>query len=638
MGVKKRAKRKDSAPGTRGAEPGIPATSSSIRPGRAEPPPRRLLIGLAAALAVATLAVYARVAGFDFVAYDDRSYILETPQVRAGLSWPGVLWALSAFHLANWHPLTWMSHMLDVTLFGLAPGGHHVMNLLLHTATTCLLLLFLVWTTGRPWPSAFAAGLFALHPLHVESVAWVAERKDVLSAFLGMATLIAYAHYVRAPSTRRYVAALVLFALGLAAKPMLVTLPFALLLLDYWPLGRLGASESGTSRQPQPQPPLARTDAGESDPRAFFTRLPALASEKTPFFVLSALVCVLTVRAQAAVGAVASAERLPLGARLANAVVSYVRYLLMMVWPSGLAAFYPQPASRPAWEVLLAAAAVAGLTAGALLAARARPYLTVGWLWYLGTLVPVIGLVQVGLQAMADRYTYIPSIGIFVALAWGLSDLAARAGIPARALRTAGVLVLAACAAMTWRQAGVWRNTETLFTHALEVTADNPLALNVLGNEAAAQGRLDEAISRFTKALAITPSAATEENLGLALAMKGRFGESIDHYSEALRLDPGKAPIHAKLAEVLDHEGRTDEAIVQYEEALRIDPLQPTTQNNLGACLAGKGRLDEAIARYREALRLRPDYAEAARNLAAAQAALAARGAGGPAPGTAGTP
>jgi tetratricopeptide (TPR) repeat protein len=626
--VKKRATsatRKGSAPEAVRAGPQVP-------PAGVVATPRGLLIGLSAALALSTLAVYAQVAGFDFVAYDDRSYVLETPQVRAGLTVPGILWALRAFHLANWHPLTWMSHMLDVTLFGLAPGGHHVTNVVLHLATTCLLFLLLAWTTGRPWPSAFASGLFALHPLHVESVAWVAERKDVLSAFLGVATLIAYARYTRAPRTGRYLTALGLFALGLAAKPMLVTLPFALLLLDYWPLrrGRRGAGEDrgvGEGRAPGTgaSPSRAPADSERTDPRAFLARLPALVSEKTPFFVLAALVCVLTVRAQAAVGAVASADRLPMDARVANAVVSYARYLLMMAWPSGLAAFYPRPPSWPAWQVLLAATAVVGATIGALLASRARPYITVGWLWYLGTLVPVIGLVQVGLQAMADRYTYLPSIGIFVAVAWGASELSARAGIPARALMAAGVLTLALCAALTWRQAGVWRNTETLFNHALEVTVDNPLALNVLGNEAAARGRLDEAIGLFSRALAITPSAATEENLGLALAMKRRFPEAIEHYRAALRLDPGRALVHTKLAEVLDHEGRIDEAILEYEEALRLDPLQPAAQNNLGACLAARGRLEEAIARYREALRQRPDYADAARNLAAAQSARGAR-------------
>lgn len=647
MGSARGAGRGDRAAASRAAPTGASDTGRSAGARRpdtdlpGEPVPRKLLVGLSLALAVATLAVYAQVASFDFVAYDDRSYILETPEVRSGLTWHGLVWALRAFHLANWHPLTWISHMLDVTLFGLAPAGPHVVNLLLHVGTTCLLFVWLAGTTAKPWRSALVAGLFALHPLHVESVAWVAERKDVLGALFWIATLLAYVRYARAPGRGPYLLTLGLFALGLAAKPMLVTVPFTLLLLDYWPLRRgapgarkrverppvgepsreaSGDASGDASRQTSRQA-SRQASRYEGDPRAFLERLPALAAEKTPFFVLSVLACVLTVRAQSAVGVLASTERFPIAARAANSVVSYARYLADMAWPSGLAAFYPRPETWPAWEVLLAASIVSAANAAALFLARRLPWLTFGWFWYVGTLVPVIGLVQVGLQARADRYTYVPSIGIFVVAAWGASEAADRARIPARARLAAGLAVLGACAALTWRQAGFWRNTETLFRRALEVTVDNPVAHNVLGNELAASGRLDEAIAHFETAERIIPSAATSENLGLALAMKGRFVDATAQYREGLRLEPARASLHAKLGEVLDHEGYTDEAVAQYEEALRLDPAQPTVHNNLGACLAQRGHFDEAIAHYEEALRQRPDYADAAGNLASSLAA-----------------
>jgi hypothetical protein len=452
-------------------------------------------------LALAVLVVFLPATRHEFVNYDDLEYVTQNGHVQAGLMWESVAWALSSTQASNWHPLTWLSHMLDCQLYGLKAGGHHLTNLLLHAVNTLLLFLVLRQMTGATWRSAFVAALFGLHPLHVESVAWVAERKDVSSTLFWMLTLWTYALYVARgegggargeggasnlrsaqhatqitrPSsgltqsaTLHYSLALVCFALGLMAKPMLVTLPFVLLLLDYWPLGRLQRSTSNA------QLPMIRR----------------LIYEKLPFFALALASSLVTFVVQRKGGAVSSLTTLSVGARIANAAVSYARYLGKTFWPDNLSVLYPHPGHWLVWQVAGAGLLLAGGTAGALALRRRRPYLPVGWLWYVGTLVPVIGLVQVGIQSMADRYMYVPAIGVFIMLAWGLWDLTAGWRGQRVALATGGAVALACCGAVTRSQVGYWTNSETLFRRAVQVTKKNYLAYNNLGYYLSGQGRV----------------------------------------------------------------------------------------------------------------------------------------------------
>lgn len=443
-------------------------------------------------LIVATLAVFQQLPEYDFVNIDDYYYVTENVHVTRGLTREGIIWAFTTLHANNWHPLTWLSHMLDCQLFGLKPGMHHLTNLLLHMANSTLLLLVLKRMTGALWRSAFAAALFALHPLHVESVAWVAERKDVLSTLFWLLTVWGYAGYVEYPGRNRYLLVLLFFALGLMAKPMLVTLPFILLLLDYWPLGRVKLWESREGGSGG----IQRSSALH------------LVREKIPFFALTLASGIVTVVAQYKGGAVRSLNLLPLDVRIANALVSYVGYIGKMIWPQHLAIFYPHPGALPTWQVVGAGLLLLSLSIILLRAAGRFPYLGVGWLWYLGTLVPVIGLVQVGDQAMADRYTYVPLIGLFVLIAWGIPDLMARWRYRQIALTISAVIVVFCCTVSTWSHVKHWRNGTALFTHAVNVTADNALAHDGLGFALARQGRLDEAIAHYSEALRIKPGYA----------------------------------------------------------------------------------------------------------------------------------
>lgn len=577
-----------------------------------------LTLVLALVLGFATFAVYATVRHFEFVLYDDLSYVPETPQVAAGLRWSGILWALRSGALANWHPLTWMSHMLDVQIFGLDAGGHHLTSLLLHVMNTVLVLVVFTRMTGSVWPSALAAGLFGLHPLHVESVAWVAERKDVLSTCCLLLMLLAYAHHAARPGLSRYLGVLALFALGLMAKPMLVTAPFLLLLLDFWPLGRYGRTGS---KRPSVWPQASSPWTGEADLRAYARALPALVAEKIPLFCLAAASSIVTFVVQSRAGAVAAIDRYPLDTRLANAVMSYGRYLLKTVWPVDLAVFYPYPSSRAAWQVAGVGALLALATLGAVAAVRRRPYLLVGWLWFVGSLVPVIGIVQVGMQSMADRYMYIPSIGLFIAAAWALEELVLpwRSVLPAR---IAGGVALAALGVLTAGQVRVWQNTFTLFEHTLRTTTANPVAHNILGLALVRTGRIDEGIQHFTQALAIKPHHSTHFNLGLALAMRGRFDEAIEHDRDALADDPSNPKTLSNLGDALFHQGKLPEAQTAYEASLRVQPAQVPVLTNLGACLDEQHRTAEAVEVYRQVLRLDPSHAEALNNLGVALATL----------------
>ncbi len=593
-------------------------------------------------LVLCTAAVYAQTFRHPFIPYDDNEYVYENPHVLRGLTWEGVGWALTSLRASNWHPLTWLSHMLDCELFGLRPGYHHLVNVLLHILNSLLLYLALRRMTGAVWRSAAVAALFALHPLHVESVAWVAERKDLLCALFFMITLHAYAWYAARPCRARYGLVFGSLALGLAAKPMLVTVPFVLLLLDYWPLERLRAAEDAG--------PAGAGEIPRRGPEKRGAGLPRLLVEKTPLFALAAFSCIITFIAQQRGGATASTHVVPLGVRTANALVSYAAYAGKMLWPRGLAVFYPYRASVSTAEWAGAALLLAGVTWLVIRAGRRRGYLAVGWFWYLGMLVPVIGLVQVGRQSMADRYTYLPLIGLFLMGAWGAADLAARRRRGRAVLAVAAAAALLACMAGTRARVRDWRNGVTLFEQALRVTKDNALAHNNLGlaleeggrteeairhyrealridpamdnahgnlgNALIEQGRREEGIREYEQALRINPgSVRAHNNLGNALMAEGKTGEAIRHYREALRIDPDQAAAHSNLGNALMAEGKGDQAIRQYREALRIDPADFRAHNNLGLALARQGRGDEGAARIREALRLEPDYADAHYNL-----------------------
>jgi protein O-mannosyl-transferase len=550
------------------------------------------------ALIAANLIVYASVWHHGFVNYDDDDYVTANPVVLRGLTWDGVAWAFTTEHAVNWHPLTWLSHMLDVQLYGADAGAHHLTNLLFHIANTLLLFGLLHRMTGAVGRSAFVAGLFAVHPLHVESVAWVAERKDVLSTLFWMLTLWAYVGYTRRSGVRRYCAVLLLFALGLMAKQMLVTLPFVLLLLDFWPLRRLR-----------------------------FDSAVRLVWEKLPLLALGIISSVVTFVVHRRGGAVIILSTIPLKLRIENALVSYVAYIGKMLWPARLAVLYPYAASLPGWWVAAAFVFLTSVSVAVIWARSRHPYLAVGWFWYLGTLVPVIGLIQVGNQAMADRYTYIPLIGLFIMVAWGVPDLLALRPFPQLqgiGLSAAAGLVILAYAIAARGQLEYWEDSTTLWTRALEVTSENNIAHNNLGAALADQGKSDEAIVQYSEALRIKPDYAdAHNNLGVALDDQGKHDEAIAHYSEALHIRPYYADAHINLGVSLGEQGKIDEAIAQFNEALQIKPDSAKAHNNLGVALASEGKTDEAVEHFTQALRVKPDYADASKNL---ERALAGRG------------
>jgi len=536
------------------------------------------------ALVVAVFAAYAPVARYDFVDYDDDEYVVQNVHVRRGVTLPGVTWAFTHAHSANWHPVTWLSHMVDCQLFGLAPGPHHVVSVALHALTAVVLLGVLARATGAPWPSAFVAFLFALHPLRVESVAWVAERKDVLAGLFWMLTLAAYVAWVQRGGRWRWALVVVAFAFGLMAKPMVVTLPFVLLLLDWWPLGRFA------SRSPA-----------------------ALVWEKIPLVVLALADGVATILAQRAGGAIASLASVPVATRIANALVSYVAYVRLLVWPADLAVFYPRRALAP-WEIAGAAAILVAVSAVAVRARRRAPWALVGWLWYVVTLLPVIGLVQVGEQARADRFTYVPEIGLAIVAAWGGCALLPRVVRP-----LAATAVLVVLTVLTRRQVAVWENGITLFGHALAVTDGSYVAETNLGVALVAAGRPDDAMAHELAALRLRPDdAKTHVNVGLLLAARGDRTGAAEHYQAALARDPGYATAHYDFGLLLAEDGRLDEAIAEYRAALRIDPDYARAWTNLGWALAAAGRLEEAVGAYRRAIDVDPELAVAHNNLGVA--------------------
>ena len=532
-----------------------------------------------------TFAVFGQTLNHEFINYDDNEYVYNNPAVARGVTFKGIVWAFTHVHSTNWHPLTWLSHMLDCQLYGLHPAGHHLTNVLLHTATVIALFLVLRQMTGALWRSAFVAAVFAIHPLRVESVAWVAERKDVLSGLFFMLTIGAYVRYARRPSSgARFGLVLLLFAMGLMCKPMLVTLPLVLLLLDYWPLRR------------------EETTVG-------------LVMEKLPLLALSATFCIVTLFAQH--GAFQSTESYSLPLRFGNGLVTCLVYLGQMVWPSGLAVFYPYPfKGLPAWEAGLAAMLLAGFTVLAWGERKTQPWLLTGWLWYLTMLLPVIGIIQVGMQAQADRYTYLPQIGIYVAVTWLATEWAAKwhvGRVAIGGLMTAVIAVLMVCA---WEQTGYWKNSEILWTHALACTTGNYVAHNNLGDDLLKKGRLDEAIAQCQTALEIRAgNAESHYNLGTAFLRKGRLDEAIVQCQIVLKMRPNDADAHYILGTAFLQAGRLDEAITQCQDVLQIQPDYVEARSNLGNALLKKGKVDEAITQYQMALQIKPGYAEVLFNL-----------------------
>jgi DNA-binding SARP family transcriptional activator len=576
-------------------------------------PNRTRALTMGAVLAAATLLAYARVAGNEFTTFDDREYVVDNPHVKAGLAWAGVRWAFTTGHAANWHPLTWLSHMLDCQIFGMRAAGHHLMSLALHIATTLLLFHFFRRTTAAIGASTFVAAAFALHPLHVESVAWVSERKDVLCALFWVLTLLAYVRWVERPGPARYALIVGLFALGLLAKPMIVTLPFTLLLLDLWPLRRIEFSRFERSR-PEISLPEHLPAEFSRPGRATISRL---ILEKSPLFALALASSVTTFLVQRSGGAMAIEQWTPFHLRLANAALSYVTYLSKSILPLGLAAYYPLPsADLSAWKIAGAGVLLVVVTVVAVRAWRDRPWLTVGWLWFLGTLVPVIGLVQVGSQAMADRYTYVPMIGLSVAVAWSARELVGRFDGWRTAIAALAIVVAGGWTALTWRQVGYWKDDVTLYAIAKQNLRDTYEAHGLIGNAYLRQGRLDEAMEELRRAVELRPSYARGHNdLGIVYELKGREKDAVAEYREALRWTPDFAEAHHDLAGILAAQGRTDEALEHYERAVQIRPDLAEDHYYLAIILLARGQAEDGIAHLRKAVELEPGDTKAQRAL-----------------------
>ena len=554
-------------------------------------------------IALTTFIAFTPLLGNQFVDYDDNAYLVENPNVQSGITFRSVIWAFTTTDMGNWHPLTWLSYMLDWELFGPNPRWHHLESLLFHTASALLLFLVLKRMTGVIWQSAFVAAAFALHPLHVESVAWAAERKDVLSTFFWFLTMLSYVLYVEKPKTGRYLLVTLSLCLGLMAKPMLVTLPFVLLLLDYWPLQRFQRPSKGTNIK------IPQDNRGKS--------ILYLILEKIPLFLLVILFSLVTFFAQQSKGAVESFDRLTIESRINNALVSYAAYIIKMFWPARLAVFYPHPRyGLPIWKTVGASLLLTGITLLVIRRAQKQRWFLVGWLWYLGTLVPVIGLIQVGEQAMADRYTYVPIIGLFIIVAWQIPELVAKWPHKKIILKAAAALVVSAMMICTWRQTGYWRNASTLSLHALKVTTGNYVAHKLLGSALYKQGNFEDAISHYKESLRLRPNHTNVEgDIGLALLSLGRYDEAAVQFRKALMLKGDTQKWHSSLAITLDKLGRLDEAIEHYRQALKLKSDDPIMHKNLATVLCRKGNFEEAIKDYEDWLRLNPNQAEIVKNM-----------------------
>ena len=550
-----------------------------------------------ALLATITLSLYLPVRNYLFLSFDDPLYVTANEHVLRGLSLQNLIWAVSNMSAGFWHPLTMISHMLDVELFGLNAGAHHLINVLFHMASVLLLFVILERMTGAVWRSALVAGLFALHPLNVESVAWVAERKNVLSTLMWMVVLGAYVSYAKEPRWKRYWVLMGVFVLGLMTKPMLVTLPCVFVLLDYWPLGRLGNS-SKELRQ----------------------RLWPLLREKLPLLVPVGLSSLLAVKAESQLGALTGLEVLPVGVRLGNAVVSYGLYLKKMVWPVDLAVFYPHPeSSLELWWVVLSGVVLTVISLGVWQRRWRSRYLVTGWLWYLGTLFPVSGLIQVGVHGMADRYAYVPLIGVFIMLAWGVEEAGERVRVRGEWLALAWIGVLLPMLAVTRTQIGYWRDSTTLFQQALNTTSNNHVAHTVLGAEALEKKRFGEAAQEFQTALEIKPTyARAHNNLGLLFLEQGKLDQSAISFSEALRINSRFTAARNNLGTALLRKGELGEAKAHFDRVLKISPEDSKAHSNMGLTMAAQGHFEEAITWYRRALEIYPDFYDAHNNLGVA--------------------
>lgn len=556
------------------------------------------LIG--AFLVLSTVAVYWQVAHHEFISLDDSEYITDNTHVKAGVTFNGIVWAVTSVDAANWHPLTWISHMLDVELFGMHPGSHLLVNLFLHIINTLLLFWVLYQMTGNLWPSSIVAALFALHPLHVESVAWASERKDVLSTFFWMLTLYAYLRYVKQPRSAGYLTVVLLFLLGLLAKQMLVTLPFVMLLLDYWPLGRF--KSGGTA-----------VGSGAFD----------LLREKIPLIGLSAAASMATWIAQSSRGAIYPLHIYPVTIRLGNASISYVRYVWKTFWPYHLSGFYPHPrATLSGWEAIGCGLILLLISICVIRSVKQYPFLLVGWFWYLGTLVPVIGLVQVGAQAMADRYTYVPLIGLFIMLAWGLERIVRSMPAAKPVLIFASGIIGIGLMTATWVQVGHWRSSKTFFQHMLRVTSDNYVGYNGLGGAMEKEGNMEEAIRLYSEAIRILPNYVLAHfNLANAFTAEGKLQPAIDHYRKILAISPFDGEALNNLGIALVKAGDYDVAIQQFTAAVKLNPRDLKLFNNLGVARFHKGEFQAAATVFRYVLsrasesQTAPVYAHAAHNL-----------------------
>jgi len=587
--------------------------AASRAPGARQKNLARRVFYLSFLLVAITWTVFGQTLGHDFVNFDDHVYVYDNPMVARGLTFEGLVSAFTHSHARNWHPLTTITHMLDCQLYGLKAGGHHFTSVFWHTIAVLLLFLVLRKMTGAFWRSAFVAAVFAIHPLHVESVAWVAERKDVLSAVFFMLTLVAYVRYVEAKSVARYLLVTLIFAFGLMSKPMIVTLPFVLLLLDYWPLRRFETRSSTRSKSK-----IINWLDGQPIPLRLFL-------EKIPLLALSLASCAVTLLASNQ--PIGSIEQLPFTWRAANALTSCIDYMGKMLWPTRLAVFYPHPNDQlPFWKVTIALIFLLAATLTSVVMRKKRPYVLTGWLWYLGMLVPVIGLVQVGEQARADRYTYLPQIGLYLVIAWAVADLTASWHRRRELLPIAATITIAALIWCATVQASYWKNSESLWTHTLAMTANNDFAHNNLGFVYLRRAELDKAISHFEAALNIRSTkpqahynlgtALVHNNLGNALARKGLANEAIVHYQEAIKLRPDYADAHYNFGSVLFQQGEIDEAITHWQKDLEIQPGDANAHTNLGNALLQKGLTGEAVVQYQRALEIAPQDAQAQNNLA----------------------
>ncbi len=590
-------------------------------------------------LLILNTVAYWQVSKNEFTNYDDDVYVTQNPNVLSGLSSKSIHWAFTSTHASNWHPLTWISHMIDIEMFGLNPGPHHVINLLFHIANSILLFLVFKIMTGALRRSAFVAILFAIHPLHVESVAWIAERKDVLCAFFWLAAMYAYVRYTRKPNTPRYILVLVFFTLGLFSKPMIVTLPFVFLLMDYWPLKRLNIEGKRLSSTEVEDDAEGR-DVTEN-------RLNRLLIEKIPFFMLTAASCVITFVAQKKGGAVLTLSAIPMTERIGNALLSYVGYLLKMVFPNDLSCFYPRPVVFPAWKVIGATLFLVLITVLSIKLAKKQRYIITGWLWYLGTLVPVIGLVQVGEQVMSDRYMYLPLVGIFVIISWGIPVIFKNLKNRKTVFGLAAIILVLIFTAMTWKQTSYWKDNISLFQHAIRVDPENYLAQNNLGLTMYERGRYAEAEQYFKNAISVSPKYfRAYNNLGLAfMNQEGKLVDAVKSFSNALKIKPDYIDAHCNMGLALARAGQFDDAIKHLLIALQLDSnnafirqslqkvrmakekvatlskkdekqqhlkkITAADHNNIGVDLARKGKYKEALTHFNKALTLEPDNVNA---------------------------